>query len=887
MTRKILFVFLLTLAPTVFGDNLATEDPPDTIYTSNVSIDLHNQLGTIWMATDEGVNFTTDNGLTWLRYDSKNGLMSNNISSIFSVGNRVWVASGHTGIVAGESVSLSDGLQYTDDSGDNWNLIDFDAFDIPYATGGERTIFDITGHADWVVASAFAGGLLVSRDAGLTWRRIFAKRADSINYYDGHLGLVEISLPNRQFSNSIDTSHFDPLTPWDDSIYLWTGTAGGLYKMIFADRHVKPQSGQVNDIAFCLDCGGSDSSYVFIGSDNGLSRGLANPWFVTINANPCWQVVHPRVHGGPYISRFSDDPGSFPHNSVTALIEYGGYLFIGTEDNQSGSAALSLSDNHGESVTGSTIWTGSPVTDFAVIEAGGRLYAASEDSIMVSSDTSLTFVSLVGYGGHALAVLEDTLLVGTDTGLVVLNLDPAGAVVTTTFEGFVENDSTASRIVDIELQQFFDTTGAILDSTIIWTVNQPNTIAGHPFVGRYHLDSIGTAAPWQRFLVDSLTNDLSVVGNEVFMGGGKGIWRFAAISSSTAFGGENNYFPVYSTLPGYVTDSLHLDTVTTVTTTDSIIYFGTHSGFALSLDAGTSFDIVRPNLDPLVPDSAQLYTVASSFLNCSGTAGLTGNWIPAMELQQFPNSADVVWVSSRSTGRGADTLGFGISRGVLDTLAWVADLNGVDSNAVTIRNFELFYDDGYAWNFAFHDSTVFAATNGGLIYNSTGEKMNWDTLRFVNDAGVEQILPGVAVYGVAVEGNWLWVATDDRAVRVDLTTLLVDKTFYVTDTDTPADEVYAFPVPYSHTSDYALDFHFTVEKDADITLEIYDFAMNLVRRVIDNQPYAAGIYPTSGTGRVVWDGKNGKGDDVAVGVYYFKVSYSTGQERWGKLAVMP
>jgi hypothetical protein len=34
-------------------------------------------------------------------------------------------------------------------------------------------------------------------------------------------------------------------------------------------------------------------------------------------------------------------------------------------------------------------------------------------------------------------------------------------------------------------------------------------------------------------------------------------------------------------------------------------------------------------------------------------------------------------------------------------------------------------------------------------------------------------------------------------------------------------------------------------------------------------------------------GTNGKGEDAAVGVYYFKVEYSTGEVRWGKLAVMP
>ncbi len=63
--------------------------------------------------------------------------------------------------------------------------------------------------------------------------------------------------------------------------------------------------------------------------------------------------------------------------------------------------------------------------------------------------------------------------------------------------------------------------------------------------------------------------------------------------------------------------------------------------------------------------------------------------------------------------------------------------------------------------------------------------------------------------------------------------------------------------------------------------------MNLVKRVIDNEPFEPNFYPTAGYGRRTWDGLNGKGDEVAVGVYYFKVEYSTGEVRWGKLVVIP
>jgi len=37
---------------------------------------------------------------------------------------------------------------------------------------------------------------------------------------------------------------------------------------------------------------------------------------------------------------------------------------------------------------------------------------------------------------------------------------------------------------------------------------------------------------------------------------------------------------------------------------------------------------------------------------------------------------------------------------------------------------------------------------------------------------------------------------------------------------------------------------------------------------------------------VVWDGRNGKGDRVAVGTYFFTIEYANGDVHWGKLAVI-
>ena len=95
------------------------------------------------------------------------------------------------------------------------------------------------------------------------------------------------------------------------------------------------------------------------------------------------------------------------------------------------------------------------------------------------------------------------------------------------------------------------------------------------------------------------------------------------------------------------------------------------------------------------------------------------------------------------------------------------------------------------------------------------------------------------------------------------------------------DEVFAAPVPYSPINfNGRLSVHYHVTNSSDVTVEIYDFSMNLVKRLADGKPRSGGSdYFES------WDGYNDRGDMAATGIYYIKVSFSTGEEKWGRLAI--
>ncbi len=281
---------ILVLWPGVIAAEIAqtyqTEAGLSPGIASKVAIDIisHGADSTgVWLATGKGVNFSFDQGESWFVRNTVHGLPSENLSAMYSAGQRLWVGSNHNEEIQGRLMIISDGLSYTDDDGATWATLDFSAngLDIPYVQGGDRTVFDITGHADpgffndrstdndadWLFFAAFAGGLLTSQDGGDNWRRVFASRMDSIQF---NLTGQAPSLRNRLFACAADSSH-------GDSLFLWAGTAAGVFQYVYAPPRNKLYSHRINRIVFCDSCSQGDGSLIFIGGESRSRRPLGNP----------------------------------------------------------------------------------------------------------------------------------------------------------------------------------------------------------------------------------------------------------------------------------------------------------------------------------------------------------------------------------------------------------------------------------------------------------------------------------------------------------------------------------------------------------------------------------------------------------------------------------
>ena len=856
-----LVLLFLLLSVSVLADLPSTYDAPDSSYATNTVVDILSHGGGVWLATGRGLNFTLDGGQHWLLYNASNGLVSQNVSAAFSVGNRLWVGTNHNQIIDQENVAISDGLSYTDDNGQTWTQINFgsDGLNIePPVWGGNRTIYDITGvndgleGKDWLFFSAFAGGLLASQDGGTNWRRIYPSPSDSIQFVDYNVP----SYRNRYFSSVIDTSH-------TDSLFLWVGTAGGLFQFVYTTPPNKMYTRNIFDIGFCEQCSDSAGRYLYLGGDNGVTRG--------------------RKTGRPFITRFESD--GLPGPKVSAVIGFAGRIFAGTVDTVSGnSTGLAVSDDLGQTYTPITLpeatGAGRDIVGFTLMN--DRIYfAAQEAGLFVSSDTGATWDAILvdsvntdrAYNViNSLYAYKDSLLLGTDSGLVIFEMDAVGDIQQVTHKVFPENPFTSARIIKVKLQPFeSDATPGVNDSTTIWTVNRPMSLQGTPMVGRSTIDNDTLA--FESFKIDTFSYDIGFIGDTAYV-----VWEHGIKYTMTG-SNPSNVVTVYDSL----NSSLNFtdDTLYVMKTLADTLFVGSTNGWAVSPDAGATWAVFRGNLDTLGADLVVNYTYSNTVNIDSAyiTLGLTGDFIPAIGVQYRDDGPARIWVSGRPVSLGINGMTVGIWVPVTDSLG--------DSVGVQIK-WRALYGGDFAWNYAFYGDSVFAATNSGVLVNYGDTSEVWDTVAFVDPVqGYDLLAPNAAVFAADVIGEDLWVGTSDGTVRKSLTTPNDVELFVRVDSTSPEDEVYAFPVPFSAVRGELCQFHFSVKQAAYVTVEVYDFAMNLVSRPIDNVYFEPGSYPNGTSERFRWDGRNGKGDNVAVGVYYFKVTYSTGEVQWGKLAVIP
>jgi len=787
----------------------------------------------VWLATGRGLSFSYFDEGGWNRYDTTNGLPEQDISAIYSSGDDIWIALNH--FEEGYDDAFADGIAYSSDEGRTWVVLDSEVIENTY--GYQRTVYDMAGVDDKIFCASWGGGLIGSFDAGFSWQNIYAYANDSINLGDpGNLG-------NLHFAVAVDTLH-------GDSLVVWTGTALGIRRLVYAPNREKLTANNIYDFA-AID------SFIYIAGDSGLTR---------------LKFIDPEEGFSNMIFRTSFTNDGLPGAITSAVYGFGGRLFAGTRDSIGGAGTgLAVSDDNGDNFF--TNYTGLDdvqgenkyIREFASFDHFLFL-AAVEAGLYMSSDSGYTWqkvyidendTTLANGRSVAYSVAADSNLVwvGTDSGAVLLEFDETGAVVSRQNSVFVDGADNGGRSYRMAVQRFTDTLGNV-DSTAVWALNHPLDTSVGIYAVYYTLDSgatWGTPQDLSGFPKDIPQYDIGFSNALIFM---TGLDKFTQSPDRSFWYAVNG-----NTVKDSVRLSVNFDgqAFRSFLISNDTIYIGADSGFAVSYpgSAVLRWHLVLSNTDPNHFDN----------VSTDGFPDISGNFVNAIGIQPLDNGQSRVWASTHPTDTGYNA----ISTATLDGENWRIPIEDVN-----------------CWNFEFNGPEVFTATSQGLFYSpDTG--LTWSEIPISGNlvTGDEPIAytidPEAMVTAVKLVGDTLWVGTGEGAAKIALDQIgTANWEIYRVHDNTEV--VYAFPVPFSHAAERntTIKFHYNVPEPGNVSIEVYDFAMNLVKTVADEYK-TAGVKEDEDT----WDGLNEQGHYVAAGIYYFKITLPSGKEEWGKLAIIP
>ncbi|MEW5924223.1 MAG: hypothetical protein AB1746_09565, partial [Candidatus Zixiibacteriota bacterium] len=530
---------------------------------------------------------------------------------------------------------------------------------------------------------------------------------------------------------------------------------------------------------------------------------------------------------------------------------------------------VAVSDDYGESfssgLTGldDVIGPGKYSVEFASV--GSHLFMAALDAgLYVSSDTGQTWSKVyidpadtTASNGrniiNSIAADSSNLWIGTDSGVVLAYISDLGAVDSTKFSVFDDAVNSGARSYRVGIQKIGATEG-VVDSTIIWSINHPLDTNVGDYAVFYSNNYGNTWSTDELNLVGTKYNDMAFINSLIYLVG------------MNVFNQSPNRIFWYPT-PGSLIKDSELGTITftgldltSIFIRADTIFLGSENGFAIS-PPGEGVNIVwriyRANTDPAAFDKVSTYT----------SPNISGNFVNVLDIQPLDNGQSRIWASTRMAQ--SDEI-LAVSTSTVDGLNWNILLNGIE-----------------AWNFAFNGPEVFVATSYGLKYSPdtgyTWQTVTIDGMLATADNPVPFSLDSnTFVTAVTVIRDTLWVGTlENGAARIALEDFGTDSWEIFRFYDDAVD-VYTYPVPFSMNGNEYLYFHYPVKQEGFVTIEIFDFNMDLVATAIENEFRTPDIYFTDR-----WDGRLDSGAPIAIGIYYFKVSISSGETYWGKLAIIP
>ena len=277
---------------------------------------------------------------------------------------------------------------------------------------------------------------------------------------------------------------------------------------------------------------------------------------------------------------------------------------------------------------------------------------------------------------------------------------------------------------------------------------------------------------------------------------------------------------------------------------DSTIWIGTAGGINKTTDGGKSW---------------------KKFSETNQDEPISGNFVVALALQQT-QTGTIVWAATEPAED--ETRKRAVSFTTDGGVTWKQTLIGE-----------------FAHNFGFKGDTVYVPTDNG-IFRSADFGETWIQTGTIYDKTSRQRYTQSYFYSAASYGDTVWLGGADGLVStIDNASFPFGSNWSILHASQPLKSMtstYAFPNPFA-PDDETVRIHYTTGKsgNAQVTVRVFDFGMNLVRTIIQNTPREPNREHDE-----LWNGQDNNGKTVANGIYFYHVIVNNDEPRWGKILVI-